>query len=349
MRIAIVNDMPTAVEVLRRALALAPQHSIAWTASNGDEALQHAINDRPDLILMDMVMPGMNGAHATRLIMQEVPVAILIVTASIRVNSSLVFEAIGAGALDVVRTPTLTGAHQAETNQTLLDKIGRVQRLLDGLDQDRVAQVPAALPPAPPSPIHTPAPLIGVGASAGGPAALAELFSALPGDFGAGFVVVQHLDIQFVPGLVEWLGEQTAMTVRAIEPGDRAERGTVLVAADPEHLVMARDGSFRFTAEPRRHVYRPSIDVFFSSCARHLPPNSTFMLLTGMRRDGAQGLLELRNAGAHTIAQDKQSCAVFGMPKAAIELGAARQVLSIHDMPRELSRRYGRSLVGGGR
>ncbi|MGE0430998.1 MAG: chemotaxis-specific protein-glutamate methyltransferase CheB [Planctomycetota bacterium] len=349
MRIAIVNDMATAVEVLRRSLAESP-HEIAWIARSGEEAVRMVQHDRPDMILMDMVMPGMNGAETTRRIMEESACAVLIVTASIRINSSLVFEAIGNGALDAVRTPTLSGSNQTETTATLLGKISRIEKLLAGLDGPPTLPPPRndTPPPARRMPAGGPAPLIGVGASAGGPAALATLFAELPRDFPAGFVVVQHLDHQFMDGLVEWLDEQTEMTVRAVEPGDQPTAGTVLIAAGTQHLMLGGNGLFKFSTEPKHLVHRPSIDVFFKSCARKPLENSTFLLLTGMRRDGAQGLLELRQAGCRTIAQDAATCAVYGMPKAAVELGAAQKVLSIHDMPDELRRVYCASPVRAG-
>jgi chemotaxis response regulator CheB len=341
MRIAIVNDMAVAVEVLKRAVLDSGRHSIAWVARGGLDAIEKCHEDRPDLILMDMVMPGMNGAVTTRHIMNECPCAILIVTASMKTNAGLVYEAIGAGALDAVRTPSLVGLHQRSTTELLHHKIEAIERLLANPEAE---QAPLSLPraePVSPSP-YGEVPMVGIGASAGGPAALAELLSRLPADFPAGVVVVQHLDYQFMAGLIDWLNDQTPLYVRAIEVGDRPAAGEVLIAYTGQHVIQGRDGTFRFTDEPKRAVHRPSIDVFFKSVARKPPADSTFILMTGMQRDGAEGLLALRQAGCHTIAQDQESSAVFGMPKAAAQLGAARKIMSLDEMPRYLLMRYPR-------
>jgi two-component system response regulator WspF len=338
MRIAIVNDMKVAVDVIRRAVESDPAFRVVWTAADGHEAVSRTAVDTPDLILMDMVMPGMTGAEATRQIMEASPCPILIVTASIRLNAGLVFEAMGAGALDAVRTPVLTGENQTETTEALLTKIRNVAQV--------VGKKPVAeyTPPAPAPPIPSgPAPMIGIGTSSGGPAALATIFAQMPRHFPGCFVVVQHLDYNFVRGLVDWLDEQTPLSVRAIRNGDRPEPGVVYLAVTKDHLVWGREG-LRYSPEPRGTIHRPSIDVFFQSVARRPPAKATFMVLTGMQSDGAKGLLELKNAGVHTIAQDKASSAVYGMPKAAAKLGAAVEILSIRDIPRALCKRYGVSV-----
>ncbi|MGE0434670.1 MAG: chemotaxis protein CheB, partial [Planctomycetota bacterium] len=173
------------------------------------------------------------------------------------------------------------------------------------------------------------------------PRALASVLELPPPEDPASFVEVQHLDFRFMEGLADWFDRQTALKVRPLCDGDRPAAGTVLVAATRQHVVLSRDGSFRYTAEPRDALFRPSIDAFFSSCARRPTPDSTFLLLSGMSSDGAEGLLALREAGCHTIAQDASTSAVFGMPRAAISIGAARAVLGIGEIASELCARYG--------
>jgi two-component system, chemotaxis family, response regulator WspF len=326
MRIAIVNDMAMAVEALRRVLALAPAHQIIWTALDGVEAVEMCMRDRPDLILMDLTMPRMDGVEATRRIMAQSPCAILIVTSDIEAKAPRVFAAMGQGALDAVDTPLLGSGDLQASARPLLTKIDAVQRLMGegrgrkDLRADRTSS-------------HR---LIVIGASAGGPAALATILEGLPRDFPAGIVIVQHVDARFAPGLVTWLGQHSALPVRLASEGDGAPAGHVLVAGTEEHLVFRSKESLGYAADPSDHVYRPSIDVFFESVARHWRGPVTGVLLTGMGSDGARGLKCLRRLGHHTIAQDQATSAVFGMPKAAARMAAAVEILPIERIPPRL-------------
>jgi len=170
--------------------------------------------------------------------------------------------------------------------------------------------------------------LIVIGASAGGPSALASVLKPLPRDFPAAVIIVQHIDEQFAPSMASWLDEQSALNVRVALGRDKPVSGTVLVASSNDHLVFFDPHTIGYTKEPRDSYYRPSIDIFFESVVRHWNGDVTGILLTGMGRDGAKGLKSLRDSGAMTIAQDAESCVVYGMPKAAAELGAAAQILS---------------------
>jgi two-component system response regulator WspF len=188
---------------------------------------------------------------------------------------------------------------------------------------------------APSRPISKPQPplsnarLIAIGASAGGPVALARIISYLPANFCTPIVIVQHVDPQFAPGLANWLDNQTPLRVRLAQEGDAPCPGTILLAGRDQHLVLTLSHRLDYVAEPLDCSYRPSVDVFFKSIRRHWIGEVLGVLLTGMGRDGAQGLSGLRQAGHYTIAQDEASSAVFGMPKAAVELGAVDEVLSL--------------------
>jgi two-component system, chemotaxis family, response regulator WspF len=171
--------------------------------------------------------------------------------------------------------------------------------------------------------------LVAIGASAGGPAALSSLLSALPKDFPAAVVVVQHMDERMAAGMAEWLGQQSPMPVRVASEGDRPIVGSVLIAATNDHLVLKAQDRLGYTADPVSCVYRPSIDAFFGSVNRFWQGDAVGVLLTGMGRDGAQGLKALRDKGRHTIAQDEESSAVYGMPKAAAKLEAAVDILPL--------------------
>jgi chemotaxis response regulator CheB len=171
--------------------------------------------------------------------------------------------------------------------------------------------------------------LVAIGASAGGPAALAAVLGALPGDFAAAVVVVQHVDQRMAPGMAGWLADQSALPVRVAEEGDRIVSGTVLLAATNDHLVLKTSDRVGYSAEPISCVYRPSIDAFFQSVNRLWRGDVIGVLLTGMGRDGAQELKALRSQGRHTIAQDEESSAVYGMPKAAAKIDAAVDILPL--------------------
>lgn len=324
MRIAIVNDLKMAVEALRRALLSSPGYEVAWIAENGEEAVKRCAEDVPDLILMDLIMPGMNGVEATRQIMANSPCTILIVTASVSQNVSLVFQAMGAGAMDAVSTPIQSGKEGAHGNEELLQKIHMIERLLNASRRGAHPRKPG------PAKVGIPDSwLLAIGSSTGGPAALAKIISKLPADFQASVIIVQHVDESFAPGLAEWLGQQSAMPVRLAMEGDRIEDGRVLIAGANSHLYIKGDRTLGYKVEPAANPYRPSVDVFFESILANWAGRSIGVLLTGMGRDGAEGLLKLKTNGVFTIAQNAETCSVYGMPKAAAELNAAVKVLPI--------------------
>jgi chemotaxis response regulator CheB len=171
--------------------------------------------------------------------------------------------------------------------------------------------------------------LLAIGASAGGPSAVAAVLRALPKKFPAAIVVIQHIDEQMAAGMALWLGHQSSLTVRVALEGDRVETGCVLLASTSDHLVLKTPDTVGYTREPREYVYRPSVDVFFQSVARLWRGPAVGVLLTGMGRDGAIGLKALRDQGRYTIAQDETTSAVYGMPKAAARLDAAVDILPL--------------------
>ncbi|MDZ8053056.1 MAG: chemotaxis response regulator protein-glutamate methylesterase [Aulosira sp. ZfuVER01] len=318
MRIAIVNDMLMAVEVLRRILSNIPEYDLAWVAYDGMEAVRKCAVDTPDLILMDVLMPTMDGVEATKHIMNQSPCAIMMVTASVNRYAGKVLEAMGYGALDAINTPT-------EGSLGLLKKIGTIASLIGKSSRQRVSGVVAKSP----SWQKSLPPLIVIGASTGGPKALAKIFSQFPQDFAAAVIVVQHLDAQFAPSFASWLDEQTPMSVEIAIADSAPQPGKILLAGTNQHLIMRPDLTLGYNPEPADCFYRPSVDVLFRSVVNHWPAKGIGVLLTGMGRDGAQGLKLMREEGWHTIAQDRNTCVVYGMPKAAVELNAAVQVLPV--------------------
>ena len=326
MRIAIVNDLAMSVEVLRRIVATEPRHQIAWIARDGAEAVRRCTEDTPDLILMDMLMPVMDGVEATRQIMAQSPCPILIVTSDPDGQYAKVFEAMGAGALDVVDTPMHRGDARADGKGALLGKIDLIGKLIG----ERPGRTPAVASPEPSTDFFRKPQLIGIGCSAGGPTALARVLSCLPASLPAAVVVIQHVDAHFAPGLADWLATQTALPVRLARPeGDAPERGTVVLAGREDHLVLRGPTEMTYTPEPREAAYRPSVDLFFESVAKHWAGGAVGVMLTGMGRDGARGLKRMRDEGHLTIAQDEATSAVYGMPKAAAAAAAAVEILPL--------------------
>ncbi len=326
MRIAIVNDLKMAVEALRRAVVSCPQHSIAWIAFDGEEAVRKCAVDRPDLILMDLIMPVMNGAEATCQIMRHSPCAILVVTATVDGNVSLVFEAMGHGALDAVNTPTLGRDGSLIGARDLLAKIENIGHLIG-----RSTTLRSTVPRAPIVGGHSQQRmhLVVIGASTGGPTALAEILTQIPEDLPAAFVLVQHVDVQFAIDFAKWLDGRTHLHVRPAVAGCRPELGTAWLAATNDHLIMTPDLTLNYSPDPVDCYFRPSVDVFFKHVAACWPYAGAAALLTGMGRDGAEGMLALRKVGWCTMAQDESTSVVYGMPKAARDLDAVDQVLPL--------------------
>ncbi len=327
MRIGIVNDLALVREVLRRVVVAVPGYTIAWTAEDGDDGVRKSAADRPDVILMDLVMPRLNGVEATRQIMQQSPCPILIVTSSISSNFPLVFQALGAGGVDAVDTPTLGPSGIIRNHEKLVARLLKLECALNDVSGSSVVLAPLSsgsgvLPT-----------LVLLGASTGGPDALVHVISAFPTDFPAAVLISQHIGADFAPGLVQQLATWCRLPVRAAKDGDVPLAGIVYVAATDDHMELGADRQLRYTASPRNSPYRPSVDVLFTSAAVHSTSLGFAALLTGMGRDGAAGLLRLRSAGWHTIAQDEATSVVKdGMPKAAVDQRAAVEVLPLQQI-----------------
>ena len=338
MKIAIANDVAMAAEALRRVVASTAEHQVLWIARTGAEAVRMCAENRPDLILMDLNMPELDGVEATRQIMEHSPCAILVVTGRPQDNVNQVFRALGAGALDVTATPVLQG--QPGGDSELLAKIRTMDKLIrhSGGNQAMAPRTAAGTTgnghgnahgaEAHDTPVRVRS-LLAIGASTGGPMAVSKMLAGWTPPRGCAIVVVQHIDQHFADNFARWLGEQLDMPVRSAEEGDELAAGTVLIAKSNDHLTLDINYRLRYDANPKEYAYRPSVDVFFHCVAQHWKGEAIGVLLTGMGRDGAEGLLAMRRAGHTTIAQDQASSAVYGMPRAAAELDAAQMVLPL--------------------
>ena len=340
MKIAIANGVAMAAEALRRVVASTAEHQVLWIARTGAEAVRMCIENRPDLVLMDLNMPELDGVEATRQIMEQSPCAILVVTGRPQDNVNQVFRALGAGALDVTATPVLQG--QPGGDAELLAKIRTMDKLIrhSGGTQAMAPRSAGAAngngngygyhagAEAHDTPVRVTS-LLAIGASTGGPMAVSKMLAGWTPPRHCAIVVVQHIDQHFADNFARWLGEQLDMPVRSAEEGDELVAGTVLIAKSNDHLTLDQNHRLRYDANPKEYAYRPSVDVFFHCVAQHWKGEAIGVLLTGMGRDGAEGLLALRRAGHTTIAQDQASSAVYGMPRAAAELDAAQMVLPL--------------------
>jgi two-component system response regulator WspF len=288
-------------------------------------------------LLMDLLMPVMDGVEATRRIMAATPCAILIVTGDVTRNTSKIFAAMGAGAVDVVATPTLVS--EADSTHALMNKIRLVGKL--GIPRFQTPRSVPALRDAPEL-----AGLVAIGASAGGPPAVAHVLRDLSPELRVAVLVVQHVDSEFVDSMADWFGSQASFPVRVAREGDQPHPQQVYVAGGDMHLVLRPDRTLGYEREPSDALYRPSADVLFDSVATNWRGIVVGVVLSGMGRDGTKGLTTLRAKGARTIAQDAATSAVYGMPRAAAEANAATDVLALERIGpflNELFRRTERS------
>jgi two-component system response regulator WspF len=245
----------------------------------------------------------------------------------------------GLGALDAVDTPELGPSGELAGAKFLLAKIETVAKLIGRAPRVAPFKEPVDFLPTPRAEVDPWWPLVLIGSSTGGPAALAEILAKMPETPDSTMVIIQHVDSAFAPGLARWLADQTGRRVELIEPGVKPLPGKVLLASTNDHVILDESRRFRYVAEPAEMHYRPSVDVFFRSVAERWPTRGVAVLLTGMGRDGAAGLLALRRGGWLTIAQDEASSVIWGMPGAAVQLGAAALVLPLSEIARAITER----------
>jgi len=330
IRVVVIDDIPSARDLLVAILQNAEGIQVVGTGTNGEEAIRLTKRLRPDVVTMDVVMPTMDGLEATRHIMRECPTRIIIVTASLmRAGEDLTFKALRAGALTVLRKP---GLADPETCEELVHTV-RLMADVPGihhwgrLGKELVSDRPVAMPPDRIK-NHRRINMVGIGASTGGPSALAALLNPLPADFPIPILLVQHITQGFTTGLAEWLNNEIALRVTLAEHGTRPGPGTVSIAPDDYHLQINRRGRIELCKEQTYRGLRPSANYLFKSLAETFGPQAVGIVLTGMGDDGADGLEALHRAGGITIAQDKDSCAVYGMPHEAMLRNIVDQVLN---------------------
>lgn len=326
VRVLIVDDSPVAREVLRTVLEADTGIHVVGMAATGREAVELTARLRPDLVTMDLVMPGMNGMEATQRIMARNPTPILVLSSFVGQEGFSRSDAIAAGALDVLEKPgpmpdpawQNDGGALAKRVKSLAQV--RVVTHMYGPRDDRRQEFVAAK-------AKSAAAVVAIGASTGGPKVVDELLSSLPSNYAPAVVVVQHMDAAFMTAMIGSLRRRCALEIKVAEDGDRLQSGRVLFAPAASHLTVLGGGRVRIDQGPPVGGFCPSVDVTFASLARVYGSRVAGILLTGMGTDGAAGLLAIRQAGGRTMVQNEASCVVFGMPKAAIDLGAAQHAL----------------------
>ena len=339
IRVLVVEDSATMRHALREALASDPELWVVGEAHDGGQAVELVGRLRPDVVTMDMMLPTMSGLVATEHIMAEFPTPILVVSSADRRELFSTYNALAAGAVDVLEKPRGDDS-DAGWARRLCDTVRLVSRIrvithprarLDGRRRGTPAPAVGAsaasvLLPAEEPPVK----LVALGASTGGPGALTELLRALPAGFVPPVLCVQHIAASepFAVAFSDWLAGQAGRKVSYARDGTpvRALNGSIVLAPPDRHLFV-RDGHIRLSEAPPRHSCRPSVDVLFESVANEYGPAAAGCLLTGMGRDGAVGLLQMRARGGHTFAQDEASCVVYGMPREAALLGAAAFIM----------------------
>jgi len=332
IRVLVVDDSAIAREALAGELEDDEEMRVVGTAADGDEAIAAVAELRPDVVTMDIQMPGGGGLLAIEQIMARTPVPIVVVSARARHDQTLSFEAVSRGALEVAVKPA--GPSDAAALRAAVRRVAGIP-VIPHVRALRTQRIPLP-PPAPPAvPTLSRAPtIVGLAASAGGPAALDVVLGALPASLPACVAIVQHLPPGFVSSFATYLRSRTPLEVTLVEPGPpvEAKPGRLLLAAGDHHLVASSPRMFLASSDPPLRGHRPSASILFSSLARVHGDLAIGVILTGIGDDGASGLAELRARGALTLGQDEATSAVYGMPSAAVKQGAVSRVLPLPEI-----------------
>ena len=332
VRVLIIDDSPLFRSILERMLAGDSDIEVVGTASDPVEAKDLIVAHKPNVITLDVEMPRMDGITFLKRLMRQRPTPVVMISSYTQENSLRTLEALDAGAVDFVAKPPPDGnVDLEELRREVLLKIKAAAQVR--MRPPITLSSPRKLPTVAHSKVQEK--VIAIGASTGGPKAIQDLLMALPPHI-CGIVIAQHMPPRFTQTFAERMNALLPLEAKEAQPGDRIVKGRVLVAPGDKHMEVHRDADgyyVRINDNPPIKLQRPSVDLLFHSVARSAGPNAIGILLTGMGDDGAQGLLAMKQAGAFTIAQDEASSVVFGMPKAAITLGAAEMIASLEDIP----------------
>jgi two-component system chemotaxis response regulator CheB len=336
IKVVVVDDSAVVRQILTQELSKQPDIRVVGAAPDPYVARELILGEAPDVLTLDIEMPRMDGLTFLRKLMRFYPMPVVVVSSVTPESSKLALEALRAGAVDVVCKPGAAftvGAMSAELAERIRSaSVADMRRIKAQLEQREEAPFVALA--------STTNKVVAIGASTGGTVALEYILRAMPENT-PGTIITQHMPEQFTKSFANRLNELCKMEVREAVDGDAVLPGVALIAPGNEHMMLRRSGA-RYYVEvkhgPRVNRHRPSVDVMFQTTARTAGANAVGAILTGMGADGARGMLEMKKAGARTIAQDEASCVVFGMPRVAIELGGVDRVAPLESIPGEIHR-----------
>jgi two-component system chemotaxis response regulator CheB len=345
IKVLLVEDSPVVTIILKRIFDSSPEIKVVGTACNGLEALELIPKLQPQVICTDLNMAPMNGLEFTQEVMKKYPLPILVISASVQADDTQnVFQLLKAGALDVFPKPM--GGSASDYDRLANQLVAKI-KILSGVkvftrhqkfvpteplnkNVKKINQLPVSPYQFLPDNVKPPTiKLLVIGASTGGPQALHAIISKLPANFPVPVICIQHISEGFLQGLVDWLGYESKLPVKIAAVGELPQAGTVYFPPDKFHLELDSKGRFVYSEAPPVGGHCPSVTVTFKSVANFYSRAVAAVLLTGMGRDGADGMLAIAKVGGLTIAQDEATSVVFGMPKEAIALGAVQQILPI--------------------
>lgn len=335
IKVLVVEDSLTAQKIIVKILSADSEIEVVAVASSGEEALQQLQHISPDLITMDIHMPGMDGLEVTRKIMETKPVPIVVVSASCLVEDiHRAFQLIEAGALTAIAKPIAIGSGDFEATawrlvQTVKDMAA--VKVIKRWPKKEIEKEKASKIADNPIPEIKPYSVIAIGASTGGPQAIETILKDLPSSYPASILMVQHIAPGFLGGMVEWLDNILALHVKVAHDGEQLKSGTVYLCPEGKHMGLDKESKIALSSAEPLGGHRPAVAFLFQALAQNYS-DCLAILLTGMGKDGAAELLELKRRGATTIAQDKESSIIHGMPGAAIALGAHCHILNLESI-----------------
>jgi len=331
VRVLVVDDSPLIRQILVDMLRKEPGIEVVGFARDGEEALLRIAELNPEVVTLDVEMPRLDGLGCLRELMATRPVPAVMVSTLTSAGTATTLDALALGAVDFVCKPN---------NGSLSTLRGVREELVEKVMAAKNARVRRTFRPTPRStaPISKTDRVALVASSTGGPRALAALFEGLPKGFAAPMLLVQHMPAGFVAPLARRLNDIGTISVREAKVGDRMEPGVALLAPGGRHMTIGADGGLRFDDAPTVHGVRPAADRLFNSAAEAFGKRCVVAVLSGMGRDGAEGALAVRKAGGVILAESEETCTIYGMPKAAVEIGAVERTVPIDGMGAALAR-----------
>lgn len=333
IKVLVIDDAALVRKVMRDSINSQEDMEVIGMAADPYIAVEKMRLQKPDVITLDVEMPRMDGLTFLKQLMTQHPIPVIIVSSLSHTGGEVAIRALELGAVDIFLKEDIRLVSKDDTRlQQLIEMIRAAGKAIVRRQAKTIRPVPELLA------VRTSEKIIVLGASTGGTVAIQEIVSALPAD-SPGMVIVQHMPKDFTMHFANRLNEMSAMSVKEAEEGDRVLPGKILIAPGDRHVQLMRYGStimVRTWDGPLVNRHKPSVDVLFESAAQQVGKNGIGVLLTGMGKDGANGLLSMKRSGAFTIAQDEASCIVFGMPKEAIKLNAADKVLPLSEIPYQL-------------